>query len=392
LTVKMCQCFFRFLKCIAITINVILFIAGLGLIAGGIYGKTQLDVREVLGKEYKNNVPGIDQFVGNDHKDPNTAKLTEKADKFVEKSLDEIADIADKAFIAFIGIGAVMSCIALWGILAFTCCNKKRCCVIIFMVLMIILAIPFIALCVIAADEYLLRGLIFDKLDKLALEKKFTNRFFMAAIQSQLKCCGVRGNVDYYCNGIYDFVCNPGCKTYDKIWEEMKKLVEGKGFPPMCTKSDKFNPCKKLAAVGKEDKCNKNFNVPKPVDGKGTAYCKNYQDKYKTEEDSISANKYKVMKKNLLDKDPATGSTGDPSVHGSLLQEATVTKGKQGCGFAIWEKVDMDNFLNIAVIAFGIISLIILFQIVVAVMSLFCNKKNNKNKSRKSKSSSSSSS
>ena len=48
-------------------------------------------------------------------------------------------------------------------------------------------------------------GVIFDKLDKLALNEDFTNRFFMAAIQSELECCGVRGNVDYCCNGIYDF-------------------------------------------------------------------------------------------------------------------------------------------------------------------------------------------
>jgi len=377
--------------CIAVTINVILFIAGLGLIAGGIYGKTQLNVRDVLGKEYKNKVPRIDVFVSNDKKNTDTAKLTKEADKFVEESLDNVADIADKASIAFIAIGVVMSSIALLGIIALTCCNKKRCCMIIFMVLMIILVIPFIVLCAIAADEYILRGLIFDKLDKLALKTDFTNRYFMAAIQSQLKCCGVRGNVDYYCNGIYDFDCNPGCKTYFIIWVEMNNLVKGKGFPPMCTKDSKLNElCKRTASPAK---CKEQMNIPQPVDGKKADYCNKYQDKYNTKKDSISADKYKDMKKNLMENnDPASKNNAvNPDVYGSLLQKKTVTTGKQGCGFAIWEKMDMDNFLNIAVISFAVITLIILFQIVVAVMSLFCNKKN-KNKPRKSKSSSSSSS
>ena len=39
---------------------------------------------------------------------PDTSNLKQEADEFKKKSLDDMADIADKAFDAFLGIGVIM--------------------------------------------------------------------------------------------------------------------------------------------------------------------------------------------------------------------------------------------------------------------------------------------
>jgi len=253
---KMCKCFFRFAKCLAVFVNVILLILGLGCLGGGIYALTQIDVKDLLGKTYNDSVPPIETFVPNEAKNDQTAKLTTKASKFVEESLEKIGRTSKKIFIGLIGLGAVMVFISM----------------------------------------------IFAKLDDLALKKEFVNRYFMAALQSQLKCCGVRGSVDYFCHGIYDFACNPGCMTFNRFWKAMVDKAGENNLKPMCTRvpemveqcrkmADKAEKIKKqnqnlknlgqtgaalppeLAAFTKEN-CEKKMNVPKPVNGQTSEFCK----------------------------------------------------------------------------------------------------------------------
>jgi len=386
----MCQCFrkcfWHFSLCIAVSINVVRMIIGLGLIAGGIYGKTQLNVREILGNYYEQSVPPMDKFVGMGTSD-DTSNLMQEADEFKKKSLDDMAGIADKAFDAVIGVGVIMVVVAVVGIIAFTRCKENRPFLIVFMALVFVLLIIFIVFCAMVGDDSILLGVIFEKLDNIALKEKSVNRFFMAAIQTKLECCGVRGNVDYYCHGVYDFNCNPGCETFIDVWNEMVQNAKMEDQSPMCTTtSESVDNCKTQHSA---NDCDNHLNMKKPVDGSQTKYCKDsYQDKYETIEDSTSAAKYKEMKKQLEDKDPAynnTFKTGDPKVYGSLLNENI--KGTQGCGFAIWDEVNMHAFLTIAVIVFVIIILMILFQILMAGLCLWWSPgKKSKSEAPKSKS------
>jgi len=299
---KMCKCFFRFAKCLAVFVNVILLILGLGCLGGGIYALTQIDVKDLLGKTYNDSVPPIETFVPNEAKNDQTAILTTKASKFVDESMEKIGRTSKKIFIGLVGLGAVMVFITLLGIMAFSCCNKNSCFVIVYLILLILVLVPFIVMTVFTADESFFKGMIFAKLDDLALKKEFVNRYFMAALQSQLKCCGVRGSVDYFCHGIYDFACNPGCMTFNRFWKAMVDKAGENNLKPMCTRvpemveqcrkmADKAEKIKKqnqnlknlgqtgaalppeLAAFTKEN-CEKKMNVPKPVNGQTSEFCK----------------------------------------------------------------------------------------------------------------------
>lgn len=381
----MCECFFRFLKCIVVTFNLVLFIVGIAAIAGGAYMKTHIDMKQIVGTQYKENVPPIAEFIPDEAPQDVSDKLTKEADDFVDQSIDDIAGVTEVIVNALIGFGAVMSSLALFGIIVFTCCNKKNVCVITYLVLLILSLIPFLALTIVAGDESILRGHVFSTLDGLALKKKSVNRFFMAALQSQLECCGVRGNVDYFCEGIYDYKCNPGCLTFKVIWDQMKDSKPD--MPPMCKREPNLvDLCKTLASTPQATKnltaenCDNKMNIPKPVDGRKSDFCKAYKDFYKTSADSTSANTIKETRRMLLRFDPAKkyGLDEDPRVFGSLTQE---DKGTEGCGFAIWHKVNMPTFLNYAMIAFLVITLIIVFEIFVAALSIVYNKKKQKQES-----------
>lgn len=386
----MCQCFLRFLKCIAVTINVIFFIVGVAFIAAGAYGQTKVDVKGILDKGYKDNVPPIEDFVPNADKNKETAKLTKEADDFVEQSMEKIAEMADYIFSVLIVIGVIKCLIALFGIIALTCCNKRNWFVIIYLVLMILLLIPIILLMVITAKESIIRGWLFKELDEEALKDKFVNRFFMAALQNTLKCCGVRGNVDYYCNGIYDYVCNPGCLTFKPIWDEMAK-----SDMKICTRVPKLVEfCERTATLPLHPKnltmenCKTKMNIQKPIDGRKSSYCKNnkYQEYYKSSGDSTSSEAYERMKKALKGFDPAQkyGLNEDPRVFDDPFLDASVTKGKLGCGFKVWDDVKIAQFLNYGLLASIIIFLLIVLQMVVAVLSIIMNKKNEKKESNTS--------
>lgn len=375
----MCKCFFKFAKCLVVTFNIFLVIFGIGSVGGGIFLKTQIDLHDLLGDQYKDNVPPIASFLPEDTPPDKSDAMSKEADDFVEKSINDLTGVIQVINDALIGIGVVVSCIALFGIVVFTCCNQKNIMVIIYLALLIVMLIPFLAMTIVFGDESILKGHIFSTLDELALKEKFVNRFFMAALQSKLKCCGTRGNVDYYCEGIYDYACNPGCLTFKTIWDKMDKEQS----KPMCKREQSLvDMCQE--GFTKEN-CETKLNVPKPIDGRGSSYCKDhkYQDSYITTDDSKSVTVYEQMKKSLSTFDPAGkySLNDDPRVFGSLMNPKD--KGPTpGCGFVIWyEEVKIPTFLNYAMMVFLVLTLIIVFEIAVATLIIVCNKKNKRQES-----------
>jgi len=381
-------CIFKFLKCIAVTINIIVFLIGITLLAGAIYVKTNVNLKEKLGNEYRDKVPDIEQFVPGDTKNANIAKLQKEADEFVDKGMDKVVSTVHHVIIAIIVIGLVTSSIALMGIIAFTCCNKKKCCILMFLIVLFLLLVPFIVILAFTAKESYLRGFLFEKLDDVALKTKFVNRFFMAVIQQQFECCAVRTAADYFCHDIYDWACNAGCLTTGLIWNRMKNPLA----PRACKKDTwSVDMCKALRFSS--DDCTTKLNVPKPIAASKATACKNYKgtlDRNLDESDSesyISSLKTKFQQYDPAQDDPLTSRTF--RVFGSSLNDNGVLR-RPGCGYKIWGMVDMKSYLNYAMIFSLVIIILLVFQIVVAFLSLCCNKKDKVKKLKKRSSSSSS--
>lgn len=377
----MCKCLLKAAKCIAVAFNVIFFILGLGMFGGGIYLTTH-DMEDYIGK-YRDKVPPISEFVPADqqNKGPiDVASLQKKADDFIDEGMDNVKAVVNKVITIVIATGVVMASVALLGIIALTCCNKKNICVLIYLIALIIIIIPFIVLMVFTADETKLRRIMFKKLESLAFTKEFVNRYFMAAIQEEFNCCGVRGSVDYFCHDIYDYVCNAGCMTLDMIWREMKEKMK----IPMCKRETELvKTCKVITDKNSAD-CDTKLNVPKPIAASKAPICKDYKKTWQSEKPRT----LEYMKEKFGEYDPANIDTeGQFKVKGSPLKD---DKGQlSGCGFVMWKKVNAKTFLNYGLIFAIIIFLLLLFQIVIAVVSFFCNKKNNKQKSTSTSSGSS---
>jgi len=188
------KCCFKCLRCLVITLSVILFIVSLFIVAVGVLIKEDLllggfkkTIESKIPKEAADAVPKDD------------AKLAA-----VSSLLKTIAIIP----IAF-GAAFFILCISIFIIVR--CCWRKRKCLICYLVFIILLAIGQIILVVLLVEGSLLKGAINSKLKKIMVADHEKNQMLIFGLQTKFLCCGVFGSKDYFCQGIFDLRCNKGC-------------------------------------------------------------------------------------------------------------------------------------------------------------------------------------
>jgi len=244
-----------------------------------------------------------------------------------------------------------------------------------YKILVITLVIPFIILLILLLDDSYLRGSLFQWLDEMAFKNEFVNRFFMAVVQENWKCCAVRSPVEYFCRDLYDYACNAGCMTMEKIWLKMKETMS----PPVCKREPNLvEMCTKMKALHTKEDCNDRLNEPKPITGYGQAMCKldmRHWDKQLDDKNFLEEFSDKI-KEAFKDFDPAfdPDQTSDNfKIFGSPLQERKMDEeditARRGCGYALWTFVPTRVYINYAIIFCSVVILLLVFQIINAAIT-----------------------